>query len=236
MPVRVRPRAPKFLHRYRTSVNTQNAGVAQLVEQRTCNAKVEGSTPFSGTNFIIIMDFDRDAFAHGPIESKLWLCDALKKLVNAPVENVIVLGSWNGTMAFLLYVAGVLEFDKAFLVDTDPDYQQQARALCNTLDCQGRLVIVEQDANTYDHPPGKNLVINTSTDNITGNKWFERIPKYSWVILQGRTGGHRDCVQPYSTAEEFDQAYPMMFSHAVETKEFVYPDHSYTRYMKMGIK
>ena len=25
------------------------AGVAQLVEQRTCNAKVEGSTPFSGT-------------------------------------------------------------------------------------------------------------------------------------------------------------------------------------------
>ena len=27
------------------------AGVAQLVEQRTCNAKVEGSTPFSGTTF-----------------------------------------------------------------------------------------------------------------------------------------------------------------------------------------
>lgn len=28
---------------------TSRAGVAQLVEQRTCNAKVEGSTPFSGT-------------------------------------------------------------------------------------------------------------------------------------------------------------------------------------------
>ncbi len=26
------------------------AGVAQLVEQRTCNAKVEGSTPFTGTS------------------------------------------------------------------------------------------------------------------------------------------------------------------------------------------
>ena len=28
------------------------AGVAQLVEQRTCNAKVEGSIPFTGTNKI----------------------------------------------------------------------------------------------------------------------------------------------------------------------------------------
>lgn len=182
------------------------------------------------------MNFDRDAFAHGPIESKLWLCDSLKILVTYPVDNVIVLGSWNGTMAFLLYVTRVIEFKKIFLVDTDPDYQQQARAICNTLDCQGRLVIVEQDANTYEHPSGKNLVINTSTDNIAGNQWFNRIPKYSYVMLQGRTGGHRDCVQPYDNAQDFDCAYPMMFSYAVETKEFVYPDHSYTRYMKMGIK
>lgn len=27
-----------------------NASVAQLVVQRTCNAKVEGSSPFTGTN------------------------------------------------------------------------------------------------------------------------------------------------------------------------------------------
>ena len=29
------------------------AGVAQLVEQRTCNAKVEGSTPFTGTKYLL---------------------------------------------------------------------------------------------------------------------------------------------------------------------------------------
>ena len=29
------------------------AGVAQLVEQRTCNAKVEGSIPFSGTKNLV---------------------------------------------------------------------------------------------------------------------------------------------------------------------------------------
>lgn len=31
------------------SLADEFAGVAQLVEQRTCNATVEGSTPFSGT-------------------------------------------------------------------------------------------------------------------------------------------------------------------------------------------
>jgi hypothetical protein len=32
--------------------NHQFAGLAQLVEQRTCNAKVEGSTPLAGTTNI----------------------------------------------------------------------------------------------------------------------------------------------------------------------------------------
>lgn len=183
------------------------------------------------------MNFDTDAFAHGPIESKLWLCNTLKKVIKTTaVNNVIVLGSWNGTMAFLLHATAAVQFDKIFLVDPDSNCQQQARAICNSLDCQGRLVIVEQDANTYNYPAGINLVINTSTDNIVGSQWFENIPRYSWVALQGRTGGHRDCVQPYSSAEEFDCAYPMLFSQSAESKQFVYPDHTYTRYMKIGMK
>ena len=31
-----------------------NASVAQLVVQRTCNAKVEGSSPFTGTNLALL--------------------------------------------------------------------------------------------------------------------------------------------------------------------------------------
>lgn len=182
------------------------------------------------------MNFDRDAFAHGPIESKLWLCNTLKKVIRTPIDNVIVVGSWNGTMAFLLHATAAVQFGKIFLVDPDSEYQQQARAICNALDCQGRLVIVEQDANTYQYPAGKNLVINTSTDNIVGDQWFKNIPRYTWIALQGRTGGHRDCVQPYESARAFDQAYPLIFTQLVESMEFVYPDHSYTRYMKMGMK
>ena len=36
-----------------TSTKVLNAGVAQLVEQLTCNEKVEGSNPFSGTSFMV---------------------------------------------------------------------------------------------------------------------------------------------------------------------------------------
>lgn len=182
------------------------------------------------------MNFDTDAFAHGPIESKLWLCDTLKKVTKTTFDNVVVLGSWNGTMAFLLHATAVVQFDKIFLVDPAPNYQQQARAICNALDCQGRLVIVEQDANTYNHPAGKNLVINTSTDNIVGSQWFDRISHGTWVVLQGRTGGHRDCVCPYSTLAEFDQAYPLVQCVSLLDRDFVYPNHTYTRFMKIGQK
>ena len=182
------------------------------------------------------MNFDIDAFSHGPIESKLWLCEQIKQKVTLEsVDNVVVLGSWNGTMAFLLYVTRVLKFDRIFLIDPNTEYQTQARGICNSLDCQGRLVIIEQDANTYDYPQGNNLVINTSTDNIAGSEWFERIPKFSWVILQARTGPHRDRVRIFETAKDFDLAFPMRYSHPVATKEFVYPDHQYTRFMKIGI-
>lgn len=180
------------------------------------------------------MDFDTDAFAHGPIESKLWLCQLIKDKIKTKIDNVIVLGSWNGTMAFLLYTTQALEFNKIYLVDNNTDYQNQARRLCNTIDCQGRLVIVEQDANEFNYPEGQNLIINTSVDNIDGLAWFRNIPKGTWVILQARTGHHRDRVLVFDTLEEFDTAFPMMYVGGVVKKDFVYPDHSYTRFMKFG--
>lgn len=182
------------------------------------------------------MNFDTDAFAHGPIESKIWLCNEVALLNPLLIDNVFVLGSWSGTMPFLLYATNAIEFKRIFLVDTNAEYQQQARAICNALDCQGKLHILNQDANTVDYPVAKNFVINTSTDNISGNDWFTRIPAGTWIALQGRTGGHRDCVQSYNSINEFDEAYPLMWSNFLEHREFVYPDHSYTRFMKIGQK
>lgn len=182
------------------------------------------------------MIFDVDAFAHGPIESKIWLCDELEKL-NLYVNNIYILGAWSGTMSFLLYAKHSVRFDRIFNVDLNQDYLNQSRAINNAIECNGQLETLCLDCNTINYlPEATLLVINTSTDNIVGSEWYDCIPSGTPVALQGRTGGHRDCVQPYNTLEEFSTAYPMSQSLVLKNQTFVYPDHSYTRFMKIGIK
>jgi len=182
------------------------------------------------------MIFDVDAFAHGPIESKIWLCDELEQL-GLHVNNVYILGAWSGTMSFLLYAKKSVDFNRIINVDLDPVYLAQSRVINNAIECNGQLETLCQDCNTIEYPlTPNNLVINTSTDNIAGSEWYTRIPNGTQIAIQGRTGGHRDCVQPYSTLDEFDRAYPMRWQSVLQHCEFVYPDHSYTRFMKIGIK
>lgn len=183
------------------------------------------------------MIFDPDAFAHGPIDSKIWLCRSLKDFDLPRVDNVYVLGAWSGTVAFLLHAIDAIEFDSIINVDIDSDYLAQSRVLCNVIECTGKLQTLLKDCNTLDYPLDRtNIVINTSTDNINSTAWYDRIPRGTIVALQGRTGGHRDCVQPYELLEDFNLAYPMAVTFTVCKREFVYPDHSYTRFMKIGIK
>ena len=183
------------------------------------------------------MNFDRDAFAHGPIESKIWLCQELAKRGLPEIDNVYILGAWSGTMPFLLHATGAVKFKHMTLIDINADYLAQARVVCNSIETEGRLTVLCQDANTFVYPIDQiNLVVNTSTDNIDGFGWWRNIPQGTWTALQGRTGGHRDCVMPYDTVAEFDAAYTMSGTNWADSRHFVYPDHRYTRFMKIGQK
>ena len=183
------------------------------------------------------MFFDIDAFAHGPIESKIWLCQTISQLKLPTVDNLVVLGAWSGTMPLLAYATGAIAFQKAILVDTNKDYREQSQKICNVLDCQGKLLVLDKDANKFEYFNDTSyFVVNTSTDNIVGNQWFKNIPAGTWVALQGRTSGHRDCVQSYDTTEEFGQDYPLTHTSFLGHKRFTYPSHSYIRFMKIGIK
>lgn len=183
------------------------------------------------------MNFDTHAFAHGPVESKIWLCHELIRLNLQPVHSVFVLGAWSGTMPFLLHATAAVDYRQMILVDTDADYLAQSRVICNAIECAGQLTVLDQDANTVQFPADQTcMVINTSTDNIDGFDWWNNIPAGTLVALQGRTGGHRDCVLAFDTVAEFDLAYPMALVHCIDQRRFVYPDHTYTRFMKIGIK
>jgi hypothetical protein len=182
------------------------------------------------------MNFDKDAFAHGPIESKIWLCNELSRFELKSVDRIYILGAWSGTMPFLLHAIKPVEYQQLVLVDVNQDYLDQARVICNAIDTAGHLHIINQDANTLAYSNDNILVINTSVDNIPGRSWWYNIPKGTPVVLQGRTGGHRDCVISHSDLEQFERAYPVQETFLLAEKVFTYPDHSYTRFMKIGIK
>lgn len=182
------------------------------------------------------MNFDKDAFAHGPIRSKIWLCQELSTHKLA-VDKIYILGAWTGTAALFIDAMANVDYKKMVLVDINAGYLDQARIICNAIDCDGRLEIVTADANTFDYPKSeKLLVINTSTDNIQSDKWYQKIPSGSIVGLQGRNGIARDLIQPYETLIDFHKAYSMSTVYFVGEKKFQYPDHSYTRFMKIGKK
>ena len=183
------------------------------------------------------MNFDTDAFAHGPIESKIWLCNELARTGLDSVDNIYVLGAWSGTMPFLLHATQPVKYSRMILVDVNEDYLAQARVICNAIDTNGQLIVLNRDANAIDYDPGqRNLIVNTSVDNIEGMSWWNRIPTGTVVALQGRTGGHRDCVTDYQTLAEFSRAYPMLGPTIIKERQFVYPDHTYTRFMKIGMR
>lgn len=181
-------------------------------------------------------NFDCFSFAHGPIESKIWLCDVLRNVVDSKVKNVFILGSWNGVLPLLMYATKSAEFDRVHLVDLNEVHQIHAQYICDVLECTDSLRILVENAETVVYPEGELLVINTSTDNMPAGAWFDNIPTGTIVALQGRTGGHVDCVQQYNSLVEFDDAHPMSETYFTGEKVFNYPDHSYTRFMKIGKK
>lgn len=181
------------------------------------------------------MNFDKDAFTHGPIRSKIWMCDELRKF-NILVDNAIVLGGWSGTGCLLLDATGCIQYHRMILVDINDDYLAQSRVICNAIETDGKFTVTKQDANKFEYPVGSSIIINTSTDNMYHKYWFDRIPTNSWVVLQGRSGTYRDSVNTFETLVEFHSSYQLKTTHFVGEKQFRYPDHSYTRFMKIGIK
>lgn len=185
---------------------------------------------------MIFPDYVTVPFAHGLVQSKIWLCDILEsKIASDDFDNIYILGSWTGLMGFMIYVRQKINFTKMIFVDTNLDHIDHSKAICNAIACEGKLEVQRNDCNLIEYATGNNLIINTSIDNIIGNDWFEKIPVGTMIALQTRTGGHHDNVNSCSNIEEFEMQYPMKTLY-LNSKYFPYPDISYTRFMKIGIK
>ena len=178
---------------------------------------------------------NKDAFSSGQVGSKIWLCEELERL-GWRSNLTHIYGGWYGVLGFLLLSRGNFNVNRIESYDIDPTCEpiadmineywvwQNWKFKAHTADCN----LVKSNL--------ADLVINTSTEHFDSLLWFNYIPPGTRVILQGNNMPHDDHVIHSSNLDEFKKHYPLSEVIYEGSKEFVYPDWQFTRYMIIGIK
>jgi hypothetical protein len=166
------------------------------------------------------------------IKSKEWLGQTLFDLDISKFSTIYILGSWYGNMAVVLKRMDIA-FDKIINVDIDRDVLEKSEALLRDVGITN-IESMCKDANDLDYRQvnADSLIINTSTQDIDGSTWWNRIPKGVLIALQGRDSAKRS----YKNLPEFDKTFPMSTELFLGKKELEDPDTDYLRFMKIGIK
>jgi hypothetical protein len=180
------------------------------------------------------MNVDKDAFSSGQIGSKIWLCEELER-TGWQSEKTYIYGGWYGITAFLLLSRGKFDVKKIVSIDLDEQCEPVADMLNEYWVWQEwKFKAITGDVGLI--IPTGDLVINTSTEHFDDMNWFHNIPKGTRVAFQGNNMPHYDHVVHSESLEDFISQYPLSDIIYTGSKEFVYPDWNFTRYMIVGTK
>ena len=184
-----------------------------------------------------------DAFSHGQIISKLWLCEELERYVQ-PNLSVWVLGSWYNITAFMLQVRKPDYYKHITGFDTDTNAIAVADKICSAWNIYAPTTVtnIVTDANSLDWTNCPDIVINCSAEHFDHNTWFGLIPKNTIVCIQSTnitdTNEPWLIKQPTPTIKEFKKIYPLAQEFMVGIKPIPLNKHGkfYERYMIIGKK
>ena len=202
--------------------------------------------------FVNNIEYDKDCFSRGQIESKLWLVRELKK-INPDLGTVFLCAGWYATLATMLFESGI-KIDKIRSFDIDsttvdiaetfnkPWFTDQWRfkALVENIyniDYESHTWQYWSNANnrmSYPITDVPNTIINTSCEHLDDFiGWYNKIPLGKLVVLQGNNYfeilEHVNCS---SNLQKFSNKSPMtttLYEGALELPK-------YTRFMKIGFK
>lgn len=182
---------------------------------------------------------DFTAFSHGQVISKQWLCEIAEPIIrekySKPVK-IAILGGWYGVLGFMLFTRNNIQIDSISSYDIDDKACTIADKVNNAwLFEKWRFKSVVSDVNDIDLSK-YDVVINSSSEHIIDRQWFERITT-QLLIIQGTDQIHDDN-DPHEYVFSTDQLlkhYPIR-SLFTGTKNFVYPDKEFNRYMIVGFK
>ena len=171
------------------------------------------------------------SFTPDLVESKTWLAEMLAKgLKGKNAGTIYVLGSWYGNMGIFLQQAGV-KFNKLVLVEPNKEWLQQSKELLDTLNDEGKLVLIHQKAEdaVYEKP---GVVINTSC-NETGPVFLTKLPDNMLCLLQARDNVNTVIIETNSL-DEFKELFPLNKTYYSGEKQLTDPTTEYDRYMIIG--
>lgn len=185
-----------------------------------------------------MIEFNNDAFTNSQIESKIWLCEELEKL-NWVSDTTHIYGGWYAITAFLLFSRGIFKVNQIESFDLDPSCKDIANMINENWKFQKRFGAFTEDCSKPIFPlkGDCDLIVNTASEHFHTMDWFNNLPKGMRVIIQGNNMIHDDEHTVHTESlESFINYYPLSNCNYAGSKEFVYPNFSFTRYMMIGTK
>jgi hypothetical protein len=169
-----------------------------------------------------------DAFWRGQMQSKEWLIEHLRPLVNVP-SRIDIHGGWVGVLASMIFQS---EIPARYIcsVDIDPTCEPIATMMNKHEEIDGKFRAITGDMCTV--PVSGNVIVNTSCEHITQEQyeiWLARLPKDSIVVLQSNNYNIPEHVRIAQTLEEFKKQ-----SHLTELWAGMLKTQLYTRWMIIG--
>jgi hypothetical protein len=191
-----------------------------------------------------IHPLDFDAFSHGQISSKLWLCEKLeaygKTHFDCPI-SISVYGSWIALLPFLLLSRGQIQIRRFDLYDLDTDAHRVAQKILDFWKFTSDLKINfhTQDCNhLVVQPEDTDLLINTSCEHMEGLQWWDQLPNKTHFCLQSTDMKHPTHISSPVSLDGWTQSLaltPKQISYSGE-QSISYTTFSFNRWMLIGKK
>jgi hypothetical protein len=181
-----------------------------------------------------------DAFSHGQIKSKIWLCEQLEQYL--PNDSIIAIpGGWYNLLGFMLLTRNQNKISHILNIDIDGSAIDIANKINNgwMIGEDAKIKNIVADANSYIYQ-GFNVVINCSPEHMASNDWFNNITDGTLVCIQSSDIDVNDDVWKVTNAtkslDDLTKKYPLSQTLYKDSIEFVYGDWGYKRFMIIGIK
>lgn len=181
-----------------------------------------------------------DAFSHGQIQSKQWLCESLEPYIPKK-SRVAILGCWYNVLGLMMLTRSASRYQSILGIDIDPDAISIADHICIgwRLKDQNKIQNIVADVNEYELPK-HNVVINCSPEHMESRNWFNKIQPGALVCLQTSNLDYTDdvwkIVDPSYTLDDFKRKYPLSNIIVEDTLDIDYETWGYKRFMLIGTK